>query len=95
MNIQQAIELLTNHQKWRLGNDDIPMQIPSEITEALNVLLEYNTSALELLSKYITSSQTEISDDEIEKCIGDGMHDFYKGGFFEGAKWYREQLKKK
>ena len=42
-----------------------------------------------------TSSQTEISDEEIENCVGDGMHDFYKGGFIEGAKWYREQLKKK
>jgi len=40
-------------------------------------------------------SQTEISDEEIKNCVGDGMHDFYKGGFIEGAKWYREQLKKK
>ena len=39
------------------------------------------------------SSQAEISDEEIENCVGDGMHDFYKGGFIEGAKWYREQLK--
>lgn len=37
----------------------------------------------------------EISDEEIENCVGDGMHDFYKGGFIEGAKWYREKLKNK
>ena len=42
-----------------------------------------------------TSSQTEISDEEIENCVGDGMHDFYKGGFIEGAKWYREHLKQR
>ena len=42
-----------------------------------------------------TFSQTEISDEEIENCVGDGMHDFYKGGFIEGAKWYREQLKQR
>ena len=32
------------------------------------------------------------SDDEIGKDIGSGMHDFYKGGFIEGAKWMKEQL---
>ena len=38
---------------------------------------------------------TEISDEEIEKVMQPmiGMHSFYKGGFIEGAKWYREQLK--
>lgn len=47
-----------------------------------------------------TSSQTEISDEEIERgadYYGDRWIDdseaFY--GFLEGAKWYREQLKKK
>ena len=32
------------------------------------------------------------SDDEIGKDIGSGMHDFYKGGFIEGAKWMKEQI---
>ena len=32
------------------------------------------------------------SDEEIGKDIGSGMHDFYKGGFIEGAKWMKEQL---
>ena len=47
-----------------------------------------------------TSSQTEISDEEIEKgadYYGDRWIDareaFY--GFLEGAKWYREQLKQR
>ena len=34
------------------------------------------------------------SDEEIGKDIGSGMHDFYKGGFIEGAKWMREKLTK-
>ena len=34
------------------------------------------------------------SDEEIGKDIGSGMHDFYKGGFIEGAKWMREELTK-
>ena len=34
----------------------------------------------------------EISDEEIEKAVKNPMHDAYD--FREGAKWYREQLKK-
>jgi hypothetical protein len=32
------------------------------------------------------------SDEEIGKDIGSGMHDFYKDGFIEGAKWMKEQI---
>ena len=32
------------------------------------------------------------SDEEIGKDIGSGMHDFYKGGFIEGAKWMKKQI---
>ena len=32
------------------------------------------------------------SDEEIGKDIGSGMHDFYKGGFIEGAKWLKEHI---
>ena len=32
------------------------------------------------------------SDEEILALIGDGMHDYYKGGFEEGAKWMRNKI---
>lgn len=32
------------------------------------------------------------SDEEIGKDIGSGMHEFYKGGFIEGAKWMRDKI---
>ena len=32
------------------------------------------------------------SDEEIENLVGDGMHDYYKGGFEEGAKWMRDKI---
>jgi hypothetical protein len=44
-------------------------------------------------SNEMVSSQTEISDEEIEKAVNDPNHDAYD--FREGAKWYRGQLKKK
>ena len=44
-----------------------------------------------------TSSQTEISDEEIEKAFTDASERLseYKEGLIDGAKWYREQLKLK
>ena len=49
-----------------------------------------------------TSSQTEISDDEIFKQSVSAMEEYYGSGceteidaYFRGAIWYREQLKKK
>ena len=44
-----------------------------------------------------TSSQTEISDGEIEKAFTNASERLseYKEGLIDGAKWYREQLKKK
>lgn len=33
------------------------------------------------------------SDKEIDGMeLGSGMHDFYKGGFIEGAKWMKEKI---
>ena len=44
-----------------------------------------------------TSSQTEISDEEIEKAFTDASERLseYKEGLIDGAKWYREQLKQR
>lgn len=43
----------------------------------------------------LLSSQTEISDEEIEKSISYDSKDPYVEGYINGAKWYKEQLKKK
>ena len=42
-----------------------------------------------------TSSQTEISDEEIEKAFTDASERLseYKEGLIDGAKWYREQVR--
>ena len=48
-----------------------------------------------LSNDYLIATVTPIelpSDEEIGKDIGSGMHDFYKGGFIEGAKWMKEQI---
>ena len=43
------------------------------------------------------SSQTEISDEEIEKRVKEvgAMGEYYKMGYRDAIKWYREQLKQR
>jgi len=40
MKLKTAIKILTHHQKWRLGETDIP-QKPSTISEAINKLIKH------------------------------------------------------
>jgi thymidine kinase len=42
MTLRKAIEVLKSHQSWRLGDDEVHMQKPSVVTEALNTLLDYH-----------------------------------------------------
>jgi hypothetical protein len=92
----------TSSQTETYGSQNIALQNQSE-SKVITELSDEEIKPKHKVGKFIveaikekiarTSPQTEISDEEIEKCVGDGMHDFYKGGFIEGAKWYREQLK--
>ena len=94
MKLQKAIELLTEYQKWRLGNDDIPSPIPKVITEALYVLLNYHTETKTISDEEIEKgAETAWSDYEYEE--GNLYSTTFKGGWKLGIKWYREQLKLK
>ena len=51
MELKQAIEILTEYNQWRLG-EDIPMIEPSLITVALNeVIEEYNNKNINKYGK--------------------------------------------
>ena len=39
MDIKKAIKVLDNHQKWRLGDDDIIQTNASELTESISLIL--------------------------------------------------------
>ena len=90
MTQQKASEILKKHQAWRKGDGE--MQIPSEITEALDIVLNHRVETLEL-------PQQEISDEEIEKAadkyVAEDEFNRLLKDFEEGAKWYREQLKQR
>jgi len=44
MTLRKAIEVLRSHQSWRLGEEDVDMQKPSVVTEAINTLLDFTDS---------------------------------------------------
>jgi hypothetical protein len=39
MTLKEAIEVLSQHQKWRKGDDSQPMTDPKELTEALDIAI--------------------------------------------------------
>ena len=52
---------------------------------------------IQAMKEYATSSQTEISDEEIEKRVKEvgAMGEYYKMGYRDAIIWYREQLKQR
>jgi len=49
MELQEAINILERHNKWRLGAE-IPMMQPKQITEAINVVLKYVKKTMKKLN---------------------------------------------
>jgi hypothetical protein len=41
MTKNQALKTLINHQKWRLGSDRVKMTGAKELTEALNIAIDF------------------------------------------------------
>lgn len=72
MTLQEALTILTTFQLWRISDDDVHIQEPSEITNALDVLLNHCVGTLELPKQEICIN----CDDEKETheicmdCIG-------------------------
>ena len=94
MTLKKAIEVLNTFQRWRLGDEDIDMQKPSVVTEAINTLLDFTDSP----EFFAVKSMVEISNEEIRKA----SIEYYESpignidreiGFIYGCKWYREKLK--
>lgn len=42
MTLQEALNILTTFHAWRIGDDEVHMQKPSEVTKALKTLLDYH-----------------------------------------------------
>ncbi len=42
MTLQEALNILTTYHAWRIGDDEVHMQKPSEVTKAIETLLNYH-----------------------------------------------------
>jgi hypothetical protein len=50
MSLEEAIRILTVHQVWRVGAD-IPMISPKELTEAIDVIINYYKNTPQVVDK--------------------------------------------
>ena len=69
-------------------------QINKSIRFGFTLAMSNNVGLKEYKKEFIDSlSPIELpTDEDIISLIGDGMHDYYKGGFEEGAKWMRDKI---
>jgi hypothetical protein len=44
MTLQQALTILTSYHAWRIGDDEVHMQKPSEVTKAIETVINCNVS---------------------------------------------------
>jgi hypothetical protein len=96
MTLRKAIEVMNTYQLWQIGEEDVHMQKPSIVNEAINTLLDFTDSPefFAVESKEII----EISDEEIkQKAYSLSYKDLIISikCFIKGCEWYREQLKQK
>jgi hypothetical protein len=93
MSLEEAIRILTVHQVWRVGAD-IPMISPKELTEAIDVIINYYKNTSQVTPQVITDEEIEAQALTFakEESYGDLNSDLWKGYVF-GAKKMREQLK--
>ena len=70
MTLKKAIEVLRSHQSWRLGDDDVHMQKPSVVTEAINMLLDYHIGDVNKMGEIVTDcNMSEIPTNHKDKIV--------------------------
>ena len=72
-----------------------PKEVEDMIYNLLEIVNDLASYTDKSLKDYLTSSQTEISDEEIYKASFEKESIDWHDGFIAGAKWYREQLKQR
>lgn len=78
MTKQEALKVLTDHQKWRLGDDSVEATNPKELTKALRIAIDFlEKSNKEFVSSFANSENeikigdlVRIVNCPIKSCIG-------------------------
>lgn len=85
MKLEGVIKILENHQKWRRGDDSVPMTDPKELGESLDVTLEL----LRRVSNIPKDDKILDKHESLESASGDKFSKEHRAGFWRGARWMR------
>lgn len=78
MTKKEALDILENHQKWRLGDDEVEATNPKELSNALDLAIEC------LKSSSWRKVSEELPDKSCEVLVKDSMVDMYIAYFSYG-----------
>jgi len=83
MTTKQAIRIIFNHQKWRLGSDKVKPTVPKKLTEALDIALDVMSGYVEKPTQEVKVVSSNIvfiyaKDEKIKVLITLDDHDYYK-----------------
>lgn len=85
MKLEDVIKILENHQKWRRGDDSVPMTDPKELGESLDVTLEL----LRRVSNIPKDDKILDKHESLESASSDKFSKEHRAGFWRGARWMR------
>jgi len=55
MTLQEALNILTTYHAWRIGDDEVHMHKPSEVTKAIETLLNYHIVDVNKMGETVTN----------------------------------------
>jgi hypothetical protein len=55
MTLQEALTILSTYHAWRIGDDEVHMQKPSEVTKAIETLLKYHIGDVSKMVQTVTN----------------------------------------
>jgi hypothetical protein len=93
MTLQEALTILTTFQLWRISDDEVHIQKPSEVTNALDVLLNHCVGTLELPQQERLYSEEDM-DNYAEYCVEHTLTKQIGHPYMSVKDWF-EQFKKK
>ena len=85
MKLEEVIEILENHQKWRKGDDTTPMTDPKDLSESLDITIEL----LKRISHIPKDDSILEKHESLESYNGEKFSKEHRAGFWRGARWMR------
>jgi hypothetical protein len=91
MKLREALNILTTYHAWRIGDDEVHMQKPSEVTKAIETLLNYHIVDVNKMGETATNcnmSEIPTSHTKTEQMTSIEwlIDQMFKQGYLDGNK---------